>query len=331
MVMTSLAPLLESFFSERLQHQRRASPHTIAAYRDAFRLLLKFAADKKKKSPYELLLSDIDAPLIGAFLDHLENGRGNRVQTRNARLAAIRSFFHFAAFKEPAHSALIQRILAIPQKRFDRDLVTFLTRPEVDAILAAPNRNTWLGRRDHMLILIAVRTGLRASELTGLRADNCVFGTGAHVRCYGKGRKERCTPLDSKVASALRAWLKDSGAKASDHVFPSQRGARLSNDAVQRLVAKHVETAKQSCTSLSRKHVTPHVLRHTTAVELLQAGVDRSTIALWLGHESVETTQIYLDADLAMKERALARTAPAKVDRHRFRPKDSLLAFLEAL
>lgn len=329
--MTSLAPLLEAFFSERLQQQRRASPHTIAAYRDAFRLLLGFAKERTKKSPSDLLLSDIDAPLVGAFLDHLEKERGNRPQTRNLRLAAIRSFFRFAAFKAPEHAELIQRVLAIPQKRFDRDLVTFLTRPEADALLAAPDCNTWLGRRDHVLILVAVRTGLRASELTGLRADDCVFGTGAHVRCLGKGRKERCTPLDRKTAGALRAWIKDSGAKASDHVFPSRRGGRLSNDAVQRLVAKHVEVARQSCASLSRKHVTPHVLRHTIAVHLLEAGVDRSTIALWLGHEGVETTQIYLDADLAMKERALARTAPAKVGRHRFRPKDSLLAFLEGL
>lgn len=329
--MTPLAPLLEAFFTERLQRQRRASPHTIAAYRDAFRLLLGFAAEQTKKSPSDLLLSDIDAPRVGAFLDHLEKGRGNRVQTRNARLAAIRSFFHFAAFEEPAHAALIQRVLAIPQKRFDRNLVTFLTQPEVDAMLAAPDRDTWLGRRDHMLILVAVRTGLRASELTGLQVEDCVFGTGAHVCCLGKGRKERCTPLDRSTATALRAWLKDNGTNPSDYVFPSRRGDRLSNDAVERLVAKHLDVARQSCASLSRKHVTPHVLRHTTAVGLLQGGVDRSTIALWLGHESVETTQIYLDADLAMKERALARTAPPNVGRHRFKPKDSLLAFLEGL
>jgi len=329
--MTSLAPLLEAFFTERLQRQCRASPHTIAAYRDAFRLLLGFAEERTKKSPSDLLLSDIDAPLVGTFLDYLEKERGNTAQTRNARLAAIRSFFRFAAFEEPAHAALIQRVLAIPQKRFDRDLVTFLTRPEVDAMLAAPDRDTWLGRRDHTLLLIAVRTAFRVSELTGLRVEDCVFGTGAHVRCLGKGRKERCTPLDRKTAGALRAWIKDSGAQQSDHVFPSRRGGRLSNDAVERLVTRHLEVARHSCASLSRKNVTPHVLRHTTAVHLLEAGVDRSTIALWLGHESVETTQIYLDADLAMKERALARTAPPHVGRLRFRPRDSLLSFLEGL
>ncbi|MFH0899353.1 MAG: tyrosine-type recombinase/integrase, partial [Pseudomonadota bacterium] len=271
--MTSLAHLLEAFFTKRLQRQRQASSHTTAAYRDAFRLLLGFAGKRLKKSPSGLLLSDIDAPLVGAFLDHLEKERCNRPQTRNARLAAIHSFFRFAALEEPAHSALIQRVLAIPQKRFERDLVTFLTRSEVDAVLAAPNCDTWLGCRDHTLLLVAVRTGLRASELTGLRIEDCVFGTGAHVRCHGKGRKERVTPLDRATVRALRAWIKDSGASGSDHVFRSRRGGRLSNDAVERLVTKHVETARKSCASLSRKHVTPHVLRHTTAVHLLEAGV----------------------------------------------------------
>ena len=329
--MTSLAPLLEAFFVERLQRQRQASAHTIAAYRDAFRLLLGFAEKHLGKPPSDLLLADIDAPLIGAFLDHLEKERGNGACTRNARLAAIRSFFRFAALREPAHAALIQRVLAIPQKRFDHDLVTFLTRPEAEALLAAPDRKTWLGRRDHMLLLVAVRTGLRVSELTGLRIEDCVLDTGAHVRCLGKGRKERCTPLDRETAGVLRAWIKDAAAAPSDVVFPSRRRGRLSTDAVERLLAKHLATAARVCATLARKKVTPHVLRHTTAVHLLEAGVDRAVIALWLGHESVETTQIYLDADLAMKERALARTAPPRVGRQRFRPKDSLLAFLESL
>ena len=331
---TSLAPLLETFFTERLQHQRRASAHTIAAYRDTFRLLLGFAERQTRKAPSDLFLADLDASLVGAFLDHLEKERGNGARTRNARLAAIRSLFRFAAVREPAHAALIQRVLAIPQKRFDRDLVTFLTRPEVDALLTAPDRRTWLGRRDHTLLLLAVRTGLRVSELTGLRVDDCVFGSGgsgAHVRCHGKGRKERCTPLDRDTAAALRTWIKDSGVTLSDFTFPSRRGGRLSTDAVERLVAKHVDIATRSCATLTRKHVTPHVLRHTTAVHLLEAGVDLSVIALWLGHEGVETTQIYLDADLAMKERALARTAPSHVHQHRFRPRDLLLAFLDSL
>jgi integrase/recombinase XerD len=328
---TSLAPLLEAFFTERLQRQRQASAHTIAAYRDAFRLLLGFAEKQLGKRPSDLLLADIDASLVGAFLDHLHKERGNGARTSNARLAAIRSFFRFTALREPTHAGLIQRVLAIPQKRFDRDLVTFLTRPEVEAILIAPDRDTWLGRRDHVLLLVAVRTGLRASELTGLRVEDCVFDAGAHLRCHGKGRKERCTPLDRGTVAVLRAWIKESTATPAGYVFPSRRGGRLSTDAFQRLIAKHVATATRSCATLKRKNVTPHVLRHTTAVHLLEAGVDRAVIALWLGHENVETTQIYLDADLAMKERALARTAPLQVGRQRFRPHDSLLAFLESL
>jgi integrase/recombinase XerD len=328
---TSLAPLLAAFFTERLQQQRQASPHTIAAYRDTFRLLLSFVETRVGRQASKLLMTDIDEPLISSFLEHLEKERGNDARTRNARLAAIRSLFRFAASREPAHAALIQRVLAIPQKRFDRELVAFLTRKEVDAIVAAPERNTWLGQRDHALLLVAIRTGLRVSELTGLRVQDCVLSTGAHVRCQGKGRKERCTPLDRETARVVRDWVDDNRAASCDFVFPSLRGGRLSTDAAQRLVAKHAQTAATSCITLARKHVTPHVLRHTTAVHLLESGVDRSIIALWLGHESVETTQIYLDADLSTKERALARTARSRVDRHRFKPADPLLAFLESL
>ncbi len=329
--MTSLAPLLEAFFSERLQRQRRASPHTVAAYRDAFRLLLGFAEKHTGKAPSTLLLADIDAPLVGAFLDHLEKERGNSIRTRNARLAAIHSFFRVAAGREPAHAGLIQRVLTIPQKRFDRDLVAFLTTAEVDALLAAPDTTTRLGRRDHALLLLAVQTGLRLAELTGLRVEDLVLGPGAHVRCHGKGRKERCTPLTRATARVLRAWTAECGTAGADLVFHSIRRTHLSHDAVERLVAKYVRLAASKCPTLARKHVTPHVLRHTTAVQLLQAGVDRAVIALWLGHEQVETTQIYLDADLAMKERALARTAPPGARLGRFRPRDSLLAFLEGL
>ena len=329
--MTSLAPLLEAFFTERLHRQRQASPHTVAAYRDTFRLLLGFAEKHLGKAPSDLLLADIDAPFVGAFLDHLEKDRGNGARTRNARLAAVHSFFRFAAAREPAGAALIQRVLAIPQKRFDRNLVAFLIRPEVEAVLAVPDRSTWLGQRDHAILLVAVRTGLRVSELTGLRVEDCALGVGAHIRCHGKGRKERCTPLARDSAGVLRAWIKESGAVSSDFVFRSRRRTRLSTDAVERLLTKHLDVAKRTCVSLARKNVTPHVLRHTTAVHLLEAGVDRAVIALWLGHEGVETTQIYLDADLAMKERALARTAPPHVGRQRFKPRDSLLAFLESL
>lgn len=329
--MTRLAPLLEAFFTERLRRQRQASPHTIAAYRDAFRLLLPFAAKRLGKAPSDLLVADIDAPLVGDFLDDLEKERGNTARTRNARLAAIRSLFRFAAVREPAAAAVIQRVLAMQQKRFDRDLVTFLNRTEIDALLAAPVQSTWLGRRDYLMLLVAVQTGLRVSELIGLRVQDCVFGTGTHVRCHGKGRKERCTPITRQTALVLKKWVTENRAGPTDLLFESQCGTTLSRDAVERLVAKHVEVAARRCLTLRGRRVSPHVLRHTAAVQLLEAGVDQSVIALWLGHESIETTQIYLDADLAMKERALARTAPPHVGRHRFQPRDSLLAFLEAL
>jgi site-specific recombinase XerD len=293
--------------------------------------LLAFAEKLTRKAPSTLLLADIDAPLVGAFLDHLERQRANSIRTRNARLAAIHSFFRFAASQEPAHAGLIQRVLAIPQKRFDRDLVAFLTTAEVDVLLAAPDTTTRLGRRDHALLLLAVQTGLRLAEITGLRVEDIVLGPSAQVRCHGKGRKERCTPLARATARVLRSWIAECGATGGDLVFRSLRRTQLSHDAVERLVAHYVVLAGSKCPTLVRKHVTPHVLRHTTAVHLLEAGVDRAVIALWLGHEQVETTQIYLDADLAMKQRALARTAPLGARPGRFRPKDSLLAFLEGL
>jgi site-specific recombinase XerD len=329
--MTSLAPSLEAFFVDRLAKQRRASPHTIAAYRDAFRLLLRFAAARLGKLPWEMLLVDLDTVLIADFLESLERDRKNSVRTRNARLAAIRSFFRDVGTREPALLALTQRVLAIPQKRCNRNLVCFLDQREQEALLAAPERGTWLGRRDHALLLVLLQTGLRVSEAIGLKTQDVVLTTGPHVRCWGKGRKERCTPLRAQTVGVLRAWLEERGGTPTDPVFPSRRGAALSRDAVERLVLKHAAVAAKTCPSLKTKRVTPHVLRHTTAVQLLQAGVDRSVIALWLGHESVETTQIYLDADLSIKERALARTAPPNVARGRFRPDDRLLAFLASL
>ncbi len=329
--MTSLAPELQTFFSDRMQTQRRASPNTIAAYRDTFRLLLSFAQQRLGKRPCDLLVADLDASLIGAFLDHLETERKNSVRTRNTRLAAIRSFFRFAATRLPDQLALIQRVLAIAQKRADRRLVSFLTPSEMKALLVAPDRTSWIGVRDYTLLLVAMQTGLRVSELIGLRVADLVLDTGPHVRCYGKGRKERCTPLTRQTVAALRDWLRHGDAHPSDPLFPSRRGGALSRDAVERLVTKYADRARTTCPSLQGKRVTPHVLRHTTAVQLLQAGVDRSVIALWLGHESVQTTQIYLDADLAIKERALARTAPMKTGRRRFRPGDALLTYLSSL
>lgn len=329
---TPLPVLLQSFFTDRLMAQRGASPHTLASYRDTFRLLLHFSQNQLGKSPSALALEDLDAPFIGAFLDHLEKTRGNSARSRNLRLAALRSFFRYVSFQEPGQSNHIQRVLAIPAKRHDRSLIDFLTRPEIEALLAAPNTKTWAGRRDHALLLLALQTGLRLSELIGLRRENIVLGVGAHVRCQGKGRKERCTPLTRQTRIVLQAWLEKREGTPNDVVFPNRHGGRFSPDGIQYLVAKHVRTAQDICPSLKRKRVSPHVLRHTTAMELLQSGVDRSMIALWLGHESVETTQIYLDANLAIKEELLAKTTlPITGKVIRYKPADRLLEFLQAL
>lgn len=327
----SFPALLQRFFTERLMQQRRASPHTIGSYRDTFRLLLRFAHGRLGKLPMQLAFEQIDAPLIAAFLDDLASNRGITARSRNLRLTAIRSFFRYAAFEAPANAEQIQRVLAIPSQRFTRAQVGFLTRPEIDALVAAPDQRSWSGRRDHALLLVAVQTGLRLSELTGVRRDSVFQGSGAHVRVLGKGRKERAIPLTRQTAAVLKAWLQEIPGDANATVFPSARGARLSADGMQYLLAKHVAVAAQRCPSLANKHVTPHVLRHTTAMELLQAGADRAVIALWLGHESVETTQIYLDANLAIKEQALAKVTPLDVAFVRYRPDDQLLAFLNDL
>ena len=328
---TDLAPLLERFFSDRLAGQRNASPHTIASYRDTFRLLLQFAQKRLKRPPSKLTLDDLNAPFISLFLDDLESKRVNSARSRNLRLTAIRSFFRYAALETPEHSALIQRVLAIPRKRYMRPLLDFLQRPEIEALLAAVNRCTWVGRRDYAMLLTAMQTGLRLSEITGLRRQDIVLDTGAQVRCLGKGRKERNTPLARPTARVLRAWM-DELHPQSDFVFPSVRGGKLSADAFQHLVKKHVDAARKTCPTLARKKVTPHVLRHTMAMEMLQAGIDRSLIAIWLGHSSVETTQIYLDANLAMKQEILAKTRPVNgKPPRRYRPGDRLLRFLQEL
>lgn len=326
-----LPTLLEAFFTDRLMRQRRASPHTIASYRDTFRLLLLFAQQRLERPPSSLRLDQIDAPLIGAFLDDLQKRRDNGPRTRNTRLAAIRSFFRYVALEEPAHSALSQRILAMPNQRGDRKPIAFLTSLEIDALLAAPDRGTWSGRRDGTLLLLMVQTGLRVSEAIGLRCDDIVLGTGAHVRCRGKGRKERCTPLRRDATEALRRWLRERAATPTQPLFPNARGGALSRDGVAYLLAKHVSAARKRCPSLDCKQVSPHVLRHSTAMELLQNGVDRSVIALWLGHESAETTQMYLHASLELKEKALERTAPRNLKAGRYLPADHVLAFLNGL
>jgi site-specific recombinase XerD len=327
-----LPPLLEAFFTQRLMEQRKASPHTIASYRDTFSLLLKYAKGRLGREPSQLMLEDLNAPFVVAFLDELESERSNCARSRNLRLAAIGSFFRYAALEAPQHAGLIQRVLSIPRKRYVRPVIDFLTQDEIKALLAAVDQTTWIGRRDHALLLTAVQTGLRLSELTSLGRDDVVIGSGAHVRCMGKGRKERCTPLSKPAAAVIGAWLRDALMQQSRFLFPSSRGSRLSADAVQRLVARHVTTAQKNCPSLAKKRVTPHVLRHSAAMELLQAGVDRALIAIWLGHESVETTQIYLDANITMKEAVLAKTRPVDgAGASRFRPGDRLLRFLKAL
>src|SRR2546425_2149941 len=323
--------LLQSFFTDRLLRQRQMSAHTIASYRDSFRLLMHFAKEQLGKSPSKLMIEDLDAPFIGDFLHHLERVRKNSARTRNARLAAIHSFFRYVALEEPADVLHCQRILAMPNKRHERRPIEFLNREEIDALLAAVDRSTWIGRRDRTLLLVAVQTGLRVSELIGLNCQDVGLGTGAHVRCLGKGRKQRCTPLRPETATMLNAWLRECHGLPENPVFPSVRGGRLSRDAIERLITKYTNVAKQTCPSLKRKKVSPHSLRHSAAMDLLQHGVDRSVIALWLGHESVETTQMYLHADMRLKEKALSRTAPLGIKEARYRPDDKLLAFLENL
>lgn len=329
--MSALAPTLQAFFTQRLIGQQRVSPCTITAYRNTFRMLLAFAQQRTGKPPSQLDIGDLDAELIGAFLTHLEVGRGNSVRTRNARLAAIHSLYRYASMRHPEHAHTIARVIDIPSKRYERSTVCYLNPSEIEALLAAPDRTGWLGRRDHALLLVAIQAGLRVSELVGLRCQDLTLTTGAHVRVTGKGRKQRCTPLTHETKAALSVWLAERQGGPEDPLFPTRRGAPLSPDAVAWLLTQHTTTAAGACPSLLAKRVTPHVLRHSSAMLLRAAGVDLSVIALWLGHESIESTQIYLHADLALKERAIARTAPMGTPPGRYRPPDTLLAFLDGL
>lgn len=329
--MTALAPSLQAWFTDRLITQRNSSPQTIAAYRDTFRLLLCFAREQTGKQPFELDLDDLDAPLIGAFLNHLEHNRGNSPRTRNARLGAIHSFYRFAALEHPEHAATIARVMAIPTKRYERNTVSYLDLDEIKALLAAPDRSTWLGRRDHALLLLMIQTGVRVSELVGLRVRDAQLGTGPHIKITGKGRKKRATTLTGETVKVLRQWLKERKGNPDDPLFPTRPGQSLSRYTVGALLSKHAATAAASCPSLTAKRVTPHTLRHTNAMLLRAKDVDIATIALWLGHESTETTHIYEHADPALKEKAIARTASLGAKPGRYRPSDTLLAFLEAL
>lgn len=331
MITATFQALLQGFFMDRLLRQRQASPHTIAGYRDTFRLLFRFAANQLRKTPSILNTEDLQPAFIGQFLEHLEQQRGNSSRTRNARLAAIHSFFRYVAVAEPAHAWLCQQVLAMPSKRHQRKPIAFLDAVEITAILAAPDLSTWIGRRDRTLLAVAIQTGLRVSELIGLRREHVVMGTGAHIRCDGKGRKQRCTPLGRDTAAVLDCWLRRDLPRETACVFPSRRGRPLSRDAVEELVARYAQRAQPACPSLKLKRVSPHVLRHSSAMRLRAHGVDQSVIALWLGHESVETTQMYLHADLHLKEQALSRVEPLGIKPSRYRPEDQLLRFLESL
>ncbi len=327
----SLLPLMQGFFTQRLMQQREASPHTVDSYRSSFKLFFRFASKRLGLPPERMHFGQIDAPLVTAFLDDLETSRNVGARTRNLRLTAIHSFFRYAAFELPTHGAQIQRVLAIPGKRFTRKQVGFLNREEVDALLGAPDRGSWSGRRDHAFILTAVQTGLRVSEMTGLKRQDLVLGTGAHVQVIGKGRKSRSTPLAKPTCAVLKAWLREPQRGDQDVLFPSFRGERLTIHGVQHLLKKHRATAAEKCPSLKNRRVTVHVLRHTAAMDMYQSEIDRSLIAMWLGHESFETTRVYVDATLAMKEKALAKTTPHNGKPGRYKAKDSLLAFLDSL
>lgn len=328
---STLPALLQRFFTDRLMAQLQASPNTIAGYRDTFRLLLRYASERRNRPPTKLKIEDIDAALIGDFLTHVEKVRHNSARSRNTRLAAIRSFYRYVAMNEPEHALHCQRILAMPNKRYVRRTVDFIDRTEMEAVLSAPDRSTWIGRRDRAILLLALQTGLRVSELINLNCRDVALGTGAHIRCEGKGRKQRSTPLRRDTIRTIEAWLRERAGEAEDPVFPTIRGDRLSRDAVEHIVRKCTLAASKACASLNGKRVSPHILRHSAAMDLLQNGVDRTVIALWLGHESVETTQIYVHADMRLKERALARVASTTSRPGRYRPDDALLSFLESL
>ena len=330
--MTLIAPTLQAFFTDRLITERNASPETIASYRDTMRLLLRYAHDHTGNAPHELDFADLDAPLIGAFLSHLETVRGNSVRTRNNRLAAIHSLYQYAALRHPEHAQTIARVIAIPTKRHRHEDISYLDLAEIKALLAAPDKGRWLGRRDHALLLTMIQTGVRVSELTALRLrDLDLATTAAHIKVMGKGRKRRAVTLTRESAVVLREWLAERRGQSDDPLFPTRQGGTLSRDAVAWLTNKHAINASTTCPSLKAKHVTPHVLRHTNAMLLKANGVDIATIALWLGHESITTTQIYQHADPALKEVAIARIAPFGTKPGRYRPTDRLLAFLEAL
>lgn len=326
---TLIGPLLQGFFVEHLAQQKHVSPQTIASYRDAFRLLLQYAHKRLKTEPALLDVTALDAPLILSFLDSLETDRHNCIRSRNIRLAAIRSFFRWLTLRNPEIVGIATRILAIPVKRTVRRLIAPFTREEIDALLAAPNQADWQGRRDHALLLTLYNTGARVSEITALRRDQVQFASSTFVHLLGKGRKERNLPLWPKTARTLKVWFRELESSTTPLAFPSTRGQRLSRNGVD-YILKHA-VAHANCPSLGSKRIHPHAIRHTTGSHLLQSGVDISVIALWLGHESIETTHVYVEADMPTKVRALQKLAPAGASVRKFTPGDRVLAFLATL
>jgi len=332
--MTAFAPLLQAFFTDRLVTQRHASSNTIAAYRDTFKLLLTYIQQDTGKTPVALDIGDLGASRVAGFLTHLERERGNSPRTRNARLAAIHSLFSYAALRHPEHADTIARVLAIPAARIQRKIVTWLTDTETTALLDACDQATRTGRRDYALFALAIQTGLRVSELIGLTIADIHTGTGAHVHCVGKGRKERATPLLPGIVEVMNAWIAERAANdVADPLFSTSTGRRLSRDAVEARLGHTIARAVTACPSLAGKNITAHTLRHTAAMRLLHSGVDTTVIALWLGHENVTTTSIYIHADMTIKEQAIAKTAPpgTRVATTRYQPDDAVLAFLDRL
>lgn len=326
-----VAPHLQAFFTHHLAQHKRVSPQTVASCRDTFRLLLRFVRETKRIEPSALCLTELDVPTILAFLNYLEHQRGNAVRSRNIRLSTIRSFFRFVALRDPERVELVTRILAIPVKRQDKKLVGYLTREEMEAILAATDRSKWVGRRDYALLLTMYNSGARVSEMTTLRCDQVLFGVSTFLQLHGKGRKDRTIPLWLQTSRVLKEWFRELGADQRQTAFPNARRQPLSRHGVNYLLQQTVQKAMVNCPSLRCKTVTPHVIRHATAMALLQAGVDIATIALWLGHESIETTHVYLEADLELKERALQKLAPVDDDGARYIADDPLLIFLSSL
>jgi site-specific recombinase XerD len=327
----SFATLLQDFFVDRLMHQRAVSPETISSYRDSFRLFLQFASDRLGRCPSDLKLTDLDAPLVLDFLRHLETERHNSTRTRNVRLAALRSFFKYAAHRDIASLAVIQRALSVPMKRCDKPMVGFLSRDEIQQLLTAPDPDTWSGQRDRVLLATMYNTGARVSEILALRVGDVVLGSSPCVHILGKGRKERTVPLWRSTATLIKRWLPRIQDVPNQRLFPNRSGNAMTRSNVAGRIKIAVTRAKDQCPEFAKRRVSPHLVRHATAMHLLQSGVDLSVIALWLGHESPSTTHGYMEADLTMKERALNSIQPPQVKSRRYRPPDRILQFLESL